>query len=84
MLTMRAIARTGTACGQRGYTLPTACTFAHMTRALYHGCKSQHIGCPYTGQPYIGSTRFASSISGRSKPIPELEKTQGCKVNAMG
>ncbi|MGK2900960.1 MAG: site-specific integrase, partial [Burkholderiaceae bacterium] len=29
----------------------------------------------YTGQIYNGSTRFASSISGRSRLIPGLEKT---------
>jgi hypothetical protein len=32
-----ALARTGTARGQRGYTLPTARAFAHMPTACHHG-----------------------------------------------
>ena len=32
-----ALARTGTARGQRGYTLPTARAFAHMPTASHHG-----------------------------------------------
>lgn len=70
-----ALARTGTARGQREYTLPTVRAFAHMPTALDHGVQKPRPGSKYTGQSNNGSTRFASSISGRSRLIPGLEKT---------
>ena len=44
-----ALARTGTARGQRGYTLPTARAFAHMPTALDQGRRTTKTGPQYTG-----------------------------------
>ena len=58
------------------HALPTARTFAHMPTALYHPRKTNKPQAQYTALVNNGSTRFASPISGRSRLIPYLEKTE--------